>query len=44
MLIPAGVRHQYLNFTNDVVRAYVAIGPGLWPDLSSLARRPRMLG
>ena len=29
MLIPAGVRNQFLNFTNDVVRAYVAIGPGL---------------
>ncbi len=29
MLIPAGVRHQYLNFTNDVVKAYVAIGQRL---------------
>jgi mannose-6-phosphate isomerase-like protein (cupin superfamily) len=29
MLIPAGVRHQYLNFTNEVVKAYVAIAPGL---------------
>ncbi len=29
MLIPAGTRHQYLNFTNDVVRAYVAVAPEL---------------
>jgi mannose-6-phosphate isomerase-like protein (cupin superfamily) len=29
MLIPAGVRHQYMNFTNDVVKAYLAIGPRL---------------
>jgi mannose-6-phosphate isomerase-like protein (cupin superfamily) len=29
MLIPEGIRHQYLNFTNDVVKAYVAIAPRL---------------
>lgn len=29
MLIPTGVRHQYLNFTNEVVKAYVAIAPKL---------------
>lgn len=29
MLIPAGTRHQYLNFTNDVVKAYVAVAPKL---------------
>jgi mannose-6-phosphate isomerase-like protein (cupin superfamily) len=29
MLIPEGVKHQYLNFTNDVVKAYVAIAPKL---------------
>ncbi len=27
MFIPAGVRHQYLNFTNSPVRAYLAIAP-----------------
>jgi len=29
MFIPAGERHQYLNFTNSVVRAYVAVAPRL---------------
>ena len=29
MLIPEGVEHQYLNFTNEVVKAYVAIAPRL---------------
>jgi mannose-6-phosphate isomerase-like protein (cupin superfamily) len=29
MLIPAGTRHQYLNFTNGVVKAYVAVAPRL---------------
>jgi mannose-6-phosphate isomerase-like protein (cupin superfamily) len=29
MFIPPGVRHQYLNFTNTAVRAYVAIAPKL---------------
>ncbi|MFB0547198.1 MAG: cupin domain-containing protein [Anaerolineae bacterium] len=28
-LIPEGVPHQYLNFTNRPVRAYVAVGPEL---------------
>ena len=27
--IPEGVRHQYMNFTNEEVKVYVAIGPGL---------------
>jgi mannose-6-phosphate isomerase-like protein (cupin superfamily) len=27
MFIPAGVRHQYLNFTNNPVTAYLAIAP-----------------
>lgn len=29
MLIPEGVSHQYINFSNDVVKAYVAIAPRL---------------
>ncbi len=29
MLIPEGTRHQYINFTNDVVTAYVAVAPRL---------------
>jgi mannose-6-phosphate isomerase-like protein (cupin superfamily) len=29
MFIPAGVRHQYLNFTNSPVKAYLAIAPML---------------
>ncbi len=29
MLIPEGIKHQYLNFTNEVVKAYIAIAPGL---------------
>lgn len=29
MLIPEGVKHQYLNFTNGVVKAFVAIAPRL---------------
>jgi mannose-6-phosphate isomerase-like protein (cupin superfamily) len=29
MFIPAGVRHQYLNFTNKPVKAYLAIAPRL---------------
>jgi mannose-6-phosphate isomerase-like protein (cupin superfamily) len=29
MFIPAGVRHQYLNFTNVPVKAYLAIAPKL---------------
>ncbi len=29
MLIPAGIEHQYLNFTADVVSAYIAIAPEL---------------
>ena len=27
MFIPAGVRHQYLNFTNSPVKAYLAVAP-----------------
>ena len=27
MLIPEGTSHQYINFTSDVVKAHVAIGP-----------------
>jgi mannose-6-phosphate isomerase-like protein (cupin superfamily) len=27
MFIPAGTRHQYLNFTNSPVQAYVAVAP-----------------
>jgi len=29
MFIPAGTRHQYLNFTNSPVKAYVAVAPRL---------------
>ena len=29
MYIPAGVRHQYLNFTNYTVKAFVAVTPML---------------
>jgi len=29
MYTPAGVRHQYLNFTNDTVKAFVAVTPML---------------
>jgi len=29
MLVPQGVAHQYVNFTNDPVKAYVAIAPAL---------------
>jgi mannose-6-phosphate isomerase-like protein (cupin superfamily) len=29
MLIPAGTRHQYLNFTNDPAQAYIAVAPRL---------------
>jgi uncharacterized RmlC-like cupin family protein len=29
MFIPASVPHQYLNFTNRPVRAYVAVAPRL---------------
>jgi mannose-6-phosphate isomerase-like protein (cupin superfamily) len=29
MFVPAGVQHQYLNFTNRPVRAYLAIAPRL---------------
>jgi mannose-6-phosphate isomerase-like protein (cupin superfamily) len=29
MFIPAGTRHQYLNFTNAPVQAYVAVAPRL---------------
>lgn len=29
MFIPSGVTHQYLNFTNTPVKAYVAVAPGL---------------
>jgi mannose-6-phosphate isomerase-like protein (cupin superfamily) len=29
MFIPAGVTHQYMNFVNDPVKAYIAVAPGL---------------
>ena len=29
MFIPAGVRHQYMNFVNDPVKAYIAVAPRL---------------
>ena len=29
MLIPEGVRHRYLNFTNDPVKVYFAVAPKL---------------
>ncbi|UCF97813.1 MAG: hypothetical protein JSV89_22005 [Spirochaetaceae bacterium] len=29
MLIPEGIRHQYLNFTEEVIKVFFAVAPGL---------------